>query len=432
MLSGHGRCFHILADDPQPYKDIVMYGCLHDISFDMQCESSRGLYMYNLARKYDNAEEFLHAAAEKFLTPKVNDDWHTFEHLCDFISCFAADGNTYAQNTLEKKYAEMYPLILKTRHSVKLNNFTSNFEYISILIMQQNHLPRLEKIVTDIGAYFLRRHNTDDLDLHWDFAWFLQCTKDKFGDDILQKLSRDTPELRRFIRVMSAEKDTPQPQHDTLTADDVLNELSQNSISPRYCRQFALRADNDEKIKLAQSVISENDPCVKVKALQMFASRYNPFPLDSSYLIGYAKLENAELQRAALDALIYTKSDAVHDFALELLQGKNVTDGLYILIKNYRDSDYDILTKNLRALKFDIRDKNDWHGVILSLLDNTDLPDSVLEFIYEKSMCSCCRALAFREMHRRNVLTEKMIAEGLFDHNEEIREEAGKINNETK
>lgn len=128
MLCGHGRCFHILADDPQPYKDIVMYGCLHDISFDMQCEGSRGLYMYNLARKYDNAEEFLHAAAEKFLTPKVNDDWHTFEHLCDFISCFAADGNTHAENILEKKYAELYSLILKTRHSVKLNNFTSNFE----------------------------------------------------------------------------------------------------------------------------------------------------------------------------------------------------------------------------------------------------------------------------------------------------------------
>lgn len=432
MLSGHGRCFHILADDPQPYKGIVMYGCLHDISFDMQCEGSRGLYMYNLARKYDNAEEFLHAAAEKFLTPKVNDDWHTFEHLCDFISCFAADGNSHAENILEKKYAELYSLILKTRRSVKLNNFTSNFEYISIVIMQQNHLPRLEKIVTDMGAYFLRRHNTDDSDLHWDFAWFLQCTKDKFGDDILQKLSCDTPELRRFIRVMSAEKDTPQPQHDTLTADDVLNELSQNSISPRYCRQFALRADNDEKIKLAQSVISENDPCVKVKALQTFTSRYNPFPLDSSYLIGYAKSENAELQRAALDALIYIKSDAVHDFALELLQGKNVTDSLYMLIKNYKDNDYDILAKNLRALKFDIRDKNGWHGIILSLLDNTDLPDSVFEFIYEKSMCSCCRASAFREMHRRNVLTEKMIAEGLFDCNEEIREEAGKLKNETK
>lgn len=432
MLSGHGRCFYILANDPQPYKDIVMYGCLNDISFDMQCEGTRGIYMYNLAHQFDDEENFLRAAAEKFLTPKVNDDWHTFEHLCDFISCFADDGNIYAENILEEKYAELYDLIMKTRHSVKLNNFTSNFEYISIVIMQLKDLPRLEKIANDIGAYFLRRHRTEDLDLHWDFAWFLQCTKDKYGDDILQRIKHDTPEVRRFVRVMSAKEDTPQPQHDTFSAKDAINELSQNCFSPRYRRQFALHAEQEEKIKLAQSVVAENDPCVKANILQTFTSRYNPFPLDPSYLIEYAKSENAQLKRAALDALVYIKSDAVHDFALELMQGKNTTDGLYILINNYKDSDYNILMENLRALKFDIQDKSGWHGIILSLLDNTALPDSVFEFIYEKSMCSCCRASAFREMHRRNMLTEKIIEESLFDCNEEIREEINNKKNGAK
>lgn len=432
MLSGHGRCFSILADDPQPYKDIVMYGCLHDISFDMQCEGTRGPYMYNLARRFDNEEEFLRAAAEKFITPRVNDDWHTFEHLCDFIGCFAADRNSYAENILEKKYSELYVLIMKTRRSVKLNSLTSSFEYISIIIMQLKPLPRLKKIVADMGAYFLRRRHTDDLDLHWDFAWFLQCTKDKFGENILHKIKCDTPETRRFVRVMSAENNTERPQRDKLTADEAAKEISENGFSPLLRRQFALRADDDEKIKLAQSVISENDPCVKADTLQMFASRYDPFPLDPSYLIDYAKSENAELKRAAPDALIYIKSDAVHDFALELLQGTDPTDALYMLINNYNDSDYDILMKNLRALKFDIRDKNGWHGIILSLLDNKALPDFVFEFIYERSMCSCCRENSFREMHKRNILTEKIIEECLFDCNEDIREEANKIKNGAK
>lgn len=422
MLSGHGRCFYILADDPQPYKDIVMYGCLHDISFDMQCEGTRGIYMYNLALQFDDEEEFLRAAAEKFLTPKVNVDWHTFNHLCDFIRCFAADGNFYAENILEKKYSELYDLIIKTRRSVKLNNLTTGFEYLAIVIMQHKGLPRLEKIITDMGAYFLRRHHTDDLELRWDFAWFLQCAKDKFGSDILHKIKCDTPEVRRFIRVMSAENDTIKPQQDKLTADDAAKEISENGFSLRYRLQFALRADNDEKIKLAQSVISENGPYVKANDLQMFALRYNPFPLDPLYLIEYAKSENAELKRAALDALIYIKSDAVHDFSLELLNGKNTTNGLYMLINNYKDTDYDILMENLGTLKFDIQDKNGWHGIILSLLDNGALPDCVFEFIYEKSMCSCCRASAFREMLRRNIITEKIIEESLFDCNEEIRE----------
>ncbi|MGN0585902.1 MAG: HEAT repeat domain-containing protein [Oscillospiraceae bacterium] len=430
MLSGHGRCFYILAGDPQHYKDIVMYGCLHDISFDMQCEGTRGIYMYNLVRRFDDEEEFLRAAAEKFLTPKVNDDWHIFNHLCDFINCFAADGNSYVENILEKKYAELYDLIMKTRRSVKLNSFISSFEYISIIIMQLKDLTRLEKIVTDIGAYFLRRHHTDDLELHWDFAWFLQCAKDKFGSDILHKIKCDTPEVRRFVRVMSAENDTAKPHQDKFTADEAAKSITEDGFSPRYRRQFALRANNDEKIKLAQSVISENDQSVKAKTLHLFSSRYNPFPLDPLYLIEYAKSENAELKRAALDALIYVKSDTVHDFALELLQDKNTTDGLYMLINNYKDSDYDILSKNLRALKFDIQDKSGWHGIILSLLDNEALPDCVFEFIYEKSMCSCCRESAFKEMQRRNILTEKMIEECLFDCNEEIREKANNTNNQ--
>lgn len=432
MLSGHGRCFYILANDTQPYKDIVMYGCLHDISFDMQCEGTRGSYMYDLIRQFDSEEEFLRAAAEKFINPKVNDDWHTFEHLCDFINCFAADGNSYAENILEKKYAEMYDMIMKTRKSVKLNSFIYSFEYISIVIMQLKDLPRLENIVNDIGAYFLRRHHTDDTELHWDFAWFLQCTKDKFGGDILQKIKCDTPEARRFIRVMSAENNTAKPQQHKLTADEAAAEISENGSSPRLRRQFALRAEQEEKIKLAQSVISENDPNVKADTLQMFASSYAPFPLDPLYLVEYAVSENSELKRAALDALAYIKSDTVHDFAAELLQSTNSMDALYILIKNYKDTDYDILTENLNALKFDIRDKNGWHGIILSLLDNDALPDSIFEFIYERSMCSCCRASAFREMRRRNILTEKIIEEGLFDCNEEIREEAYNIKNGAK
>ncbi|MBD5159790.1 MAG: hypothetical protein HDT23_06075, partial [Ruminococcus sp.] len=54
MLCGHGRCFSATDDELKQFRNIVLYGCLNDISFDLQCEGSRSFFMYNLAFQYDD------------------------------------------------------------------------------------------------------------------------------------------------------------------------------------------------------------------------------------------------------------------------------------------------------------------------------------------------------------------------------------------
>ena len=81
MIAGHGRAFDLLYGNEEEFREIVLYGCLNDIAFDMQCEGSRGWFMYNLALQYEDYDYFLTRAIEKFLSADVNTDWHIICHL---------------------------------------------------------------------------------------------------------------------------------------------------------------------------------------------------------------------------------------------------------------------------------------------------------------------------------------------------------------
>ncbi len=54
MLGGHGHCFAMLDEHKELYKETVLYGCLNNIAFDLQCEGSRSSFMYNLALQFQS------------------------------------------------------------------------------------------------------------------------------------------------------------------------------------------------------------------------------------------------------------------------------------------------------------------------------------------------------------------------------------------
>ena len=61
LLAGHGRCFAMLWEDPEQYWEQILQACMHDYCFDLQCEGSRALFVYNLVMQYEDSRPFLHA-----------------------------------------------------------------------------------------------------------------------------------------------------------------------------------------------------------------------------------------------------------------------------------------------------------------------------------------------------------------------------------
>lgn len=445
MFAGHGRVFSLLAGNEELFRDIVLYGCLNDISYDMQCEGSRGMFAYNLALQYDDYDFFLNKAIEKFQTDEINDDWHIVNHLCDFIDLFACDNNdASAKKAIEEKYARLHELIMTKRTSLKMMGTVESYEYLAITIIQNKDFDRTLEILRDMGAYFIKRRRTKDEELKGQFLWFWHILNEEYGEEFiavqLDEKSEYSKELRRFKRVMlcgdqedGSDKKQLEKSEKTKkyrpTAEEII-ELINNKRTKIYKYKFVYgRAEDHEKIKYAYAVLNESDLNKKAKMLCVFSSQKNAFPFDSNILIEYAKGRNNKLRNAALKALVYIRTERVHDLALEILnKGRSEYHdyALEILINDYHEDDKELIFSQLDKFTIDQTNSSGWHDIILTILNaekRENLPDELFNFIYLKSRCSCCRENAFREMKKRNMLTDNIISECLWDCNADIRAE---------
>ncbi|MDE6500920.1 MAG: hypothetical protein K2L10_02405 [Ruminococcus sp.] len=429
MLCGHGRCFSVDGDELEKFRETVLYGCLNDISFDLQCEGSRGLFMYNLALQYDDYNYFLQPAIEKFLSPEVCEDWHLINHLCDFIDYFASDyGDESAQQAIIEKYKQLYKLLMSLKWSVRANNVSQCYEYIAITIMQNGTIKHTSKIFEDIGKFFIRRRRESDDRLKREFLWFWDCTREKYGEKYITEeldiLSKDNTAIRRFKRVLFHEEEKSVIKRKNMSADDFIKLAERNSVQRKDIILFR-RAEIPEKMKVADTLIKETDLNKKAELLKAFTISGNSFPTAPEVLIKYVDSDNKKLRETAVEALLYIKAECVHDFAVKLLEKEFSINAVIMLIENYKHSDKENLIDILNNITIDGDDESGWHEIVRTINNNIyEMPEEAVMFVYEKSMCSFCRESAVDELIRRNLFTEEIKSECLMDCNSYIRKEA--------
>lgn len=429
MLCGHGRCFSLMEENKKEFKEILKYGCLNNLAFDLQCEGSRGLFLYNLAVLYDDYEFFLKPAIEKFLSTDINEDYELFNQLCDFIELFSSDyEDQTAGAVLETKYIGLYNLIMTLKWSAKANRILQNYEYIAIVIIQNGDFERAVKIIQDMGAFFIRRRRADNNSLRWNFAWFWNCFKEEYGESFvlenLEMRSQNSKTLRKFTTIMLNNEMKGERIYKYLSADEFIVLAKNGNIVRRNVMSMS-RADDEDKIKLAKTAISESDPAIKANLLKAFTISRNKFPLKPELLIDYARSENEKLREAALDTLTFLSADCIHEFALEFLSSQYSPVAFELLINNYRDSDKKLLIELLGKIEIDRNSETHWHRIVLSIVCRgtiEKMPDEAIIFVYERSMCSCCRESAVSELVRRDLFTKELCEECLWDCNSDIRD----------
>lgn len=437
MKCGLGRCITVLdSSDIAKYKPIVLWGCINNVAFDTQCEGSRGIYMYNLAVRFEDDDYFLTPVIEKFLCLLPDIDWHRLCHLCDFLQCYASDGNSSARLALKMGYDMLYAALMETRTSRKAYRICDNFEYLCIDMMQIMKAEAFFDFAEDIGRYFLKCRSAGDEELKWRFHWFYTRACEEFGKKkIIKELKKravSSESISRFFEVMECA--VPENKHFAKPAPASVYETvkkAETGLSPKDI--ISVRYSEDvQKTELAQAVISESDPEKKAELLKIFRSSVCRFPLDADPLFKYAESENENLRAAALDVLTYAEGKAVRDFGKTLLeQGKNTAEGLSMLINNYEKQDKDLLMSSLNNIVVDKNSNSGWHGVVMTILDAAEkkgskLPAEALMYVYENSLCSCCRENVLKIMGGCRMLTNEILEECLFDCNTDIREYAEK------
>lgn len=232
MYCGHGRCFTAMEEgNPGIYRNAVLFGCLHDIAYDMQCEGSRGIFMYNLVQYYPDPDFFAMAAVDTFRKLPPDMDEHRFQHLCDFLMEFGADGNAAVFSVLNEKYAILHTAILRSRNNRKQNRMLTNFEYLCILLMQNGDDARFLKIISDMGIYYN----------HHELGWFLSVLKqDERKMRYLESLCQSgeaSSAVRAFMRLLDAADAPENPSHPKPpppTAADILQLAENGTLTPAH------------------------------------------------------------------------------------------------------------------------------------------------------------------------------------------------------
>lgn len=106
--------------------------------------------------------------------------------------------------------------------------------------------------------------------------------------------------------------------------------------------------------------------------------------------------------------------------------GENTYYAIQMLISNYTPEDKAVLLSMLYRLKVDYKEESDWHAIGWHILDAFDqrikLPKECLLYIYETTLCSCCRRSAVRSLEEHRWLTADMIEECKYDSNYDIVE----------
>lgn len=435
MQRGLGSCMLVLESvgDIEQYRDIILWGCLRNLSYDTQCEGTRACYLHELAAHYDNETYFVEPIAAALKKMRSTDGWGKwqFSHYCEILLCFAQAGNAEARAALYEKYDVLYHKLLRTHCGSRASwGLAWDFESLCIVLTSLDGIGQYLSMASDIGVLLKKSCFTVS-----SFWCFIDNAKSEFGEKCicknLLKAAQDSETLSYFCdqiteqeRVNHERKPVPVQMVDT--ADELLTKAVNGELSIAKRVRFRRAASDEEKKKLAEHILSCNKPSVKAVLLSTFFGINFPGPCEA--IIADVHSENLQLREVALETLKTCRGEAVRLLALKLLPEKaNTASAICMLITNYCKNDKEALFKALYRLPVTYSNVSGWHEIMRHILWAFEqeacqaYPRELLDYIYQNSLCSGCREKAVKYLVQHKWLTSEMMSECRYDSNENIR-----------
>ncbi len=432
MMQGLGRCNIVLqkSEKIEKYKDVVLWGCLHNLAFDAQCEGTRADYVYKLTKYFDDEEYFLNPLVEVYEKYKSKDLWQ-FHHLTWLLQCFAADGKEIALDSLRKKYKFLHSRLINKRSFRSYDYERDYFEAICFSLKALGGIDEMLEIASDMGELFEKNPHYSGSS----FDWFCSQMSDSFGERKLNSILKLEAEKSKYIKIfydnytqaLSELQSFIRTPIEPLSAFDMKKEIDEKETLPQCEKvRFKRLSDDVEKEKLARIIMDEPNEDKKAELLSVFTPSKMPFLfIPHDILIEYAKSTNENLKNAAIDILTDCVSEEARAFGFQLLKNEsNKYRAIKILLCNYTKNDKEFLLSLLENIKIDYDEETDWHNIGLKILELNDLgvklPKEFFLYIYNKTLCSNCREGAIRALAKRRALTKDIIEECRFDSNDDI------------
>ena len=398
MCQGLGRCYTHLrdTDDKEKYKDIVLWGCLHSLSYDIQVEGTRAPYVYELTQLFDDDEYFIAAIVEKIKKLSSRYHYDQLSHLSNILSKFAKKGSREALDALLDQREKYLNALIGKRIFRGYDHIRDYFEIISISIIP---LVEISDLLSDFGRLFMENshYNADEFD------WFCICLENHYGKSRLSSLLKSESKENNLVSAFR---------------DSYVKEIASKNKTVR-------RKRSPEDIEeLADKLLAEPDLDEKAEILFRLSLKKSVPARIHKDIIEYSKSEHYELSESAIYTLTNCQSDAVHDFALSILDSDRKIHAIEMLLMNYRPEDDERLFSEIQKYKIDYDDAYNWHSVTSKIVtvyfSGVKLPRKYIMYVYNNTLCSYCRANAVESFSKRRMLTEEMAEECRYDSNGDI------------
>ncbi|MBE1446166.1 hypothetical protein [Paenibacillus sp. OAS669] len=403
------------SNNREKYKDIVLWSCLHNTCYDMQCEGGRGIFLYDAICLFEDRSFFEEAIIQKFMQKNL-DTW-LFDQLCELLYLFSVDGSVRARESLYEKYNTLFGFLSHRANRLERDNF----EWLCVWLTSLDGFPAFKSIVKQLGEYLLRNRDVLNMD------WFYSNAKNKFGDKrvdtFLQNNAIKFDYVKAFLNSVSRTTIQNRQSIDSPTLEELI-EASREKRSRGLALRFAKIASEDDLIKLARYSMEETNFEIKLELLWTF--RKVRFPLDEQFIFELAESDNQSIRDVAFEIMRHLPSDRIHDFAINLLkQKKELANALTLLCYCYKSEDETVLLEGIQSLTVSY-DEGEWHGVFMSVEDLLDkrsvkINPSVYIYMYRQTLCSYCRHTLIQGMSKRKVLPQEILEECLYDSYEDTR-----------
>ena len=412
MQMGLGRCYLQLrgAEDIERYREVVQWGCLHNLAWDTQSEGTRAQYVYDLVRCFPDPASFLPAVLQQFeRIGSAHGGGYTLAHYIALLQCYARDGYAEAKQAIWQRYRKQLDVVSRRRKHVYY------FDYeIEILDRTAMALLSLEgEAVCRTLAQDYDRLLGIGLYNDLDFEWILQDIVYNHIDLYTALLQQEEDCTHRFCRALLRANKNKERLERLLAGENV--DFDDDPIEDPHETTHIEAEDEGQTVE---------QPVDQAKQALLNDLEQAPDKFDFDDLVHWAAQGDEDVAQAALYALFRYKSPIAAPYVLQILrQGPNDWYGLALILQNYRDMYRDDLLAALYRQPVSYQN-GDWHmalGAILDAEENRPLPPEFLLVVYERSLCSGCRAEAVRYLDKHGLLTPDLAAECAYDSNKEIR-----------
>jgi hypothetical protein len=411
LAAGRGRALlHVLHHGllTEDHRAALLDACLHDRSYDPQCEGGRAPWLMQMLSVVDATHRIRAAIVAAMSESSECWDLHQLSELC---LAFAKEGSEEARAAL---YA------LPSRRPDPTGPWLAHDAILQLDgVAGFAHLARLA-----IARPETTREDLEDL---------VSQARDALGDACVEGPLRASvtadPSLASIHDLLTLPAPVMQTSDwrarlQSIPVEEVLDAIRGGKLAVAL-RAWGKHADEGALTQVANVLFATEDPSQLAKCLRVFGRR--AFPVWDARLLDYAKHPSDDVRSAALRAVAMNVHPDVRALALSMLATRtDVSAAIALLESNYESGDAPVIEAAL-DLDADVDEAHAACCALVSVFERNSSAECLraMEFVYERSPCSHCRASAVKLLVELEIAPTAMREECAYDAEDQIRDVAG-------